>query len=87
MRPSGRRIFTPSKSIRMQNFWPVLLRTLVVFAVLLGLQFLIHYYVLVAAGIIAGAFMLKTSDDKPLAWGILIGCILFGVYAFFFGKV
>lgn len=67
--------------------WPIITRIAVVFAVLFGLQFLIPYYILVVAGILAGGFMLKMSDDKPLAWGILIGSILLGVFAYFYGTV
>ena len=71
----------------MKMLWPIITRIAVVFAVLFGLQFLIPYYILVVAGILAGGFMLKMSDDKPLAWGILIGSILLGVFAYFYGTV
>jgi len=71
----------------MKMFWPIVTRIALVFAVLFGLQFLIHYYVLVGAGIVAGGFMLKISDDKPLAWGVLIGSIVFGIFAYLYSTV
>jgi hypothetical protein len=74
-------------NIFMKMLWPIVTRIALVFAVLFGLQFLIHYYVLVGVGIVAGGFMLKISDDKPLAWGVLIGSILFGVFAYLYGTV
>ena len=71
----------------MKLLWPVLLRIAAVFLVFLGLQFIIPYYFLVGACILAGGFMLKTSDDRPLALGLLIGSALFGVFAFLYGTV
>ena len=71
----------------MKMLWPSVTRIALVFAVLFGLQFLIPYYIIAVFGIVAGGFMLKISDDKPLAWGMLIGSILFGVFAFLYGSV
>ena len=71
----------------MQILWPVLLRTALVFLAFLGLQFIIPYYFLVSGGVLAGGFMFKTSDDRPLALGLLIGSVLFGIFAFLYGKV
>ena len=71
----------------MKQLWPVILRIRIVFAAFLALQYLIPYYFLVSAGILAGGFMLKTSDDRPLALGLLIGSVLFGVFAYLYGTV
>lgn len=71
----------------MKMLWPVITRTALVFAVMFGLKFLIPYYILVVAGILAGGFMLKISEDKPLAWGLLIGSILLGVFDYLYGNV
>ena len=71
----------------MKMIWPVALRTVLVFAVFLGLQFQIPYYFLVGGGLLAGAFMLKTSDDRALALGLLIGSAVFGVFAYLYGTV
>lgn len=66
----------------MKSILPILIRTVLVFAVLFGLQYLIPYYLLAPAGILAGLFLLKTGDDRPLAWGVLAGSIVFGIFAF-----
>lgn len=71
----------------MKLLLPVLVRIAVVFVAFLGLQFIIPYYFLVAGGLLAGGFMLKTSDDRPLALGLLIGSVVFGVFANLYGTV
>ncbi|MCC6462267.1 MAG: hypothetical protein IT260_17500 [Saprospiraceae bacterium] len=71
----------------MKMIWPVTLRTVLVFAVFLGLQFVIPYYFLVGGGLLAGGFMLKTSDDRAFALGLLIGSAVFGVFAYLYGSV
>jgi hypothetical protein len=53
--------------------------TFVAFAVI---QFQIPPHFLVIGGLVGGFFMLKTSDDRALSWGILSGTTLFAVYAF-----
>ena len=65
----------------MRSFWAVALRILLVFGVFMLLQFWIPYYLLLGGGLVAGFFMLKTSDDRALALGLLIGSAVFGVYA------
>jgi hypothetical protein len=66
----------------MRSFWPVLLRIVLVIAVCLVVQYWIPWYLLAAGGLIAGFFVLKTSDDRPTALGLLIGSALFAIYAF-----
>ena len=68
-------------------FLPTLLRTVVVFAIFCGLQYLIPYYFLAIGGIVAGLFMLKTSDDRPLTWGLLIGSVTFAGFAYAMGQI
>ncbi|MBL7775981.1 MAG: hypothetical protein JNK89_08250 [Saprospiraceae bacterium] len=71
----------------MTKLWPTLLRTALVFAAFLGLQYIIPYYFLVAGGVLAGVFMYYTSDDRPLAYGLLAGSLVFGVFAYLYGTV
>ena len=71
----------------MRFFWPVLLRTAIVFAVFAALQYLIPYYLLAVPGLLAGVFLLQTSDDRPLAIGLIAGSVLFGVFAFIMSRV
>ncbi len=71
----------------MKLLGPVLLRAGIVFVALLGLQFLIIDYVLVALGLLAGGFIYKTSDDRPLALGMVLGSVAFGVFAWFYRGV
>lgn len=77
----------PEKTFTMKLLVPVLVRIVAVFVAFLGLQFVIPYYFLVGGGLLAGAFMLKTSDDRPLALGLLIGSVIFGVFANLYGTV
>lgn len=66
----------------MHSFWPVFLRTAAVIAVFMVVQYWIPYYLLVGGGLVAGFFTWKTSDDRALALALLMGSVLFGVYAF-----
>ena len=66
----------------MQSILPVLLRTAATFAVFCLVQYVIPWYLLAIGGIAAGAFMMKTSDDRPTSLGILIGSIVFAVFAY-----
>ncbi|MBL7783435.1 MAG: hypothetical protein JNM22_19540 [Saprospiraceae bacterium] len=66
---------------------PTLLRTIATFALFAALQYIIPYYFLAIGGIIAGFFMLKTSDDRPLALGVLIGSILFAIFAYAMAQI
>lgn len=80
-------MFLTLKKDTMKMLWPVSLRTAIVFIVCLGLQFVIPYYFLVGAAVSAGGFMYKTSEDRPLALGLIIGGAVFGVFAYLYGKV
>ena len=66
----------------MKSIVPTLVRAVITFAVFCALQYLIPYYLLALGGIAAGFFMLKTSDDRPLAIGVLAGSIVFAVFAY-----
>lgn len=71
----------------MKNLLPILLRTLATFAVFCAVQYVIPWYLLAPAGIVAGFFMLKTSDDRSTAMGILIGSIAFAVFAYAMAQI
>lgn len=66
----------------MKSLFPILLRAVIVFAVACGIQYFIPWYLLAAGGVAAGFFMLKTSDDRAMALGMLIGSIAFGIFAY-----
>lgn len=65
----------------------ILLRVVLVFGAFAGLQYVIHYYFLVGGGLAAGAFTYLTSNDRPLAYGLLVGSVLFGIFAYLYGTV
>jgi hypothetical protein len=71
----------------MQNAISILIRSLFTFVAFVVIQYMIPYYLLVVAGLAAGAFLWKTGDDKALAYGLLIGSVAFGIFAFLYGKV
>lgn len=71
----------------MKSFLPIALRTLVVFAVHCGLQYLIPWYLLAGAGVAAGFFLLKTSDNRPMALGMLVGSVAFGIFAYAMAQI
>lgn len=71
----------------MNNIVPIAVRTAIVFAAFLVIQYKIPYYLLVIGGLGTAAFMWKTSDDRQTTIGVLIGTIFFGIFAFLFGKV
>ena len=71
----------------MKLLFPTLLRALSVFAVFCVLQYIIVWYLLAIGGIAAGAFMLKTSDDRPLALGVLIGSAAFAAFAYTMAQI
>lgn len=71
----------------MKSILPTLLRAIITFGVFCGLQYLIPYYLLALGGIAAGFFMLKTSDDRPLAIGVLAGSLVFAVFAYAMAQI
>ncbi|MBC7775170.1 MAG: hypothetical protein H7246_06995 [Phycisphaerae bacterium] len=71
----------------MKSFLPILLRIVLVFAVACGLQYFIPWYLLVGGGVVAGFFMLKTSDDRATALGLLIGSVAFGIFAYTMAQI
>lgn len=66
---------------------PVFLRILGTFAVFCAVQYVIPWYLLAPAGVVAGFFMLKTSDDRPMSLGILIGSIAFAIFAYAMAQI
>jgi len=71
----------------MKSILPTLLRAIITFGVFCALQYLIPYYLLALGGVAAGFFMLKTSDDRPLAIGLLAGSIVFAVFAYAMAQI
>ncbi|MBN8677326.1 MAG: hypothetical protein J0M29_03820 [Chitinophagales bacterium] len=71
----------------MKSIGPILLRTLIVFAVAAGLQYFIPWYLLAVGGVAAGFFMLKTGDDRATALGMLIGSIAFAIFAYAMAQI
>ena len=71
----------------MKLILPVLIRIIVTFAVFCALQYIIPWYLLAPAGMVAGFFMLKTSDDRPMALGVLIGSMAFALFAYAMAQV
>lgn len=71
----------------MKSLVPILLRTLLVFGIACVLQYMIPWYLLSIGGIAAGFFMLKTSDDRPTALGVLIGSVAFAIFAYAMAQI
>ena len=71
----------------MKLLLPTLLRVLLVFAVSCGIQYFIPWYFLAVGGTVAGFFMLKTSDDRASALGMLIGSVAFGIFAYLMAQI
>lgn len=71
----------------MNNFIPVLLRAVAVFLAFCAIQYIIPWYLLAIGGTVAGFFMLKTSNDRPLALGVLIGSIGFAIFAYAMAQI
>ena len=67
--------------------FPTLLRIVGTFAVFCALQYIIPWHLLTIGGIVGGAFMIKTSDDRPMALGLLVGSIAFGIFAFAMAQI
>jgi hypothetical protein len=72
---------------KMTNFYfTTLIRIAFTFVALFVIQWKIPWYLLTIGILIAGFFMLKTSDDKPLSYGMLIGGTLFGIYTYWWNN-
>lgn len=71
----------------MKLLFPTLLRAVLVFALACLVQYLIPWYFLAAGGVVAGLFMFKTSDDRAMALGMLIGSVAFGIFAYFMAQI
>ena len=71
----------------MQTLIPTLLRIAGSFLVFCVIQYVIPWYLLAPAGIVAGFFMLKTSDDRPMSLGVLIGSIAFAIFAYAMAQI
>lgn len=71
----------------MKSILPILIRSILVFAVAAGLQYFIPWYLLAIGGVGAGFFLLKTGDDRATALGMLIGSIAFAIFAYAMAQI
>jgi hypothetical protein len=71
----------------MKQAIPIAIRAAFTFVALTVIAFKIPYYLLMIGGLAAGLFVWKTSDDRALSLGIVIGSILFGIFEFIYGQV
>ncbi|MGI9158115.1 MAG: hypothetical protein ACR2K1_00025 [Saprospiraceae bacterium] len=71
----------------MNSLFSIAVRALFTFVAFLALQYIIPYYFLAIGGLLAGIFIWKTGDDKALAFGLMIGSAVFGVFAYYYGTV
>jgi hypothetical protein len=71
----------------MNAVFSIALRAVFTFVAFLVIQFMIPYYYLAIGGLLAGVFLWKTGDDKALAFGLMIGSVVFGVFAYLYGTV
>lgn len=71
----------------MKSILPTAIRAAFTFVAFLAIQYMVPYYLLVAGGLLAGLFLWRTGDDRALAYGLLIGSTVFGLFAYFYGQV
>jgi hypothetical protein len=71
----------------MKSILPILIRSVLVFAIAAGLQYFIPWYLLAIGGVGAGFFLLKTGDDRATALGMLIGSVAFAIFAYAMAQI
>jgi hypothetical protein len=71
----------------MKQAIPIAIRALFTFVAFTAIAFKIPYYFLVGGGLLASLFIWKTSDDRALSLGVVIGSIAFGIFSFIYGQV
>lgn len=71
----------------MNLAFSILVRAAFTFVACLIIQYVIPWYFLAAGGLLAGLFLWKTSDDRALGFGVLIGSAAFGLFAWLYGNV
>lgn len=71
----------------MNQLFSVLVRAAFTFVAFLALQYVFHYLVLVAAGLLGSFFFWKVNDDRSTGLGVLIGSVVFAVFAYLYGSV
>jgi NO-binding membrane sensor protein with MHYT domain len=65
----------------MNKLVTIAIRVLFTFVAFMVIQYKIPYFFLAPGGLVAGFFMYKTSSDRELSIGVMIGSVLFGLYA------
>ncbi|MBU6341521.1 MAG: hypothetical protein KGS48_08525 [Bacteroidetes bacterium] len=71
----------------MNFVFSVAVRVAFTFVAFFVLQYMFHYLVLVIGGLLAGLFFWKVNGDRSLGLGVLIGSVLFAVFAYLYGNV
>lgn len=71
----------------MQTAFSILVRAAFTFVAFLIIQYVIPWYFLVGGGLLAGLFLWRTSTDRALGFGILLGSVVFGIFAKLYGTV
>lgn len=71
----------------MNAVFSVLVRAAFTFVAFLAFQYVIPYYFLVGAGLLAGLFIWRTGADRYLGFGIMLGSAVFGIFSFLYGTV
>jgi hypothetical protein len=71
----------------MNQIFSILVRAAFTFVAFLAIQYVFHYMVLVAAGLLGSLFFWKMNGDRVLGIGVLIGTLAFGVFAYLYGSV
>jgi hypothetical protein len=71
----------------MNQIFSILVRAAFTFVAFLAIQYVFHYMVLVAAGLLGSLFFWKMNDDRVMGLGVMIGTVVFGVFAYLYGTV
>jgi hypothetical protein len=71
----------------MKDWFSILVRVLFTFVAFAVLQYKFYYPVLAIGGLLGGLFVLKATDDRPLGLGLIIGSVLFGIFAFAMERI
>lgn len=71
----------------MNQAFAILVRAAFTFVAALIIQYVIPWYFLAAGGLLVGLFLWKTGDDRALGLGVVLGSVVFGIFAWLYGSV
>lgn len=71
----------------MNQYFSIAVRAAFSFVAFLIIQYMIPPYLLALAGVGIGFFLLKADGDRATGLGLIIGSVVFALFAFFFGSV